>query len=775
MRRISLLAAAILAVPLAAQTDVWQIPLRGAVEYQRTTNQWTCSPLGDDARAGRHLLVRRGEQGGAEWRFRMAGSTGSDGFERPEYDDSGYSVGISPFGDNGQRTPWPGNQPFLEARCHFTLPRKLPRALVIAIDHDDLAQVWINGVPSYTGDRYLRGVFAAAPSAAVDSLRPGENLIVVRIHNTGGASFFDLALTGFDKTFRDPAQAVNLTRALDDAAVRIRNGLFPNFRSGPFLFEGQLDPTHRRMTDPGIDFRDLPAFLGFDLERVNGSGSQNGEAARIYRFGDVSWRGKVQPVDATGLQTMEFDVDTGEPAQRNDDKRFVERNVRSNLVWSHAFKGRIVVERRFDPTRGVVAAMHTRIEGRVNALAGDDAARPSEFVLDEEWTCRRVRPNRDPDFETQVSKAIQQGATKLKAELGDLDRPVLRNEPTANETYNSGRLALATLALIHAEVPHDDPVLSRAVAELRRRRFNDTYSTANAIMAMEAWYSPRGEREELRSGLIDRPRQRQIAAEDKKLIQDWVATLMSDIDTRVDTGYLLRFNYTGGPRYDHSVNQYGLLGLYSAMLCGIDVPGSVWTSAANHLIADQEKPGREIKLELTSYAQLERMRSGGTTSGPRPANVAGWSYQGPKGDGVPNPIYGSMTCAGLAGVTICLAGMRDAGIKRGDLEVAGERSLQRGFAWLAANFTLFSNAQRVHQPYYWVYYYLYGLERACELANVALINGRDWYFEGALTLIAQQQADGGWPDDHHPDEIMERTAMAVLFLKKSSAPVYTQK
>ena len=99
----------------------------------------------------------------------------------------------------------------------------------------------------------------------------------------------------------------------------------------------------------------------------------------------------------------------------------------------------------------------------------------------------------------------------------------------------------------------------------------------------------------------------------------------------------------------------------------------------------------------------------------------------------------------------------------------------QGFAWLAENFSLHSNASRVHQPYYWVYYYLYGLERACELSGVALLHGRDWYYEGALTLLELQQDDGGWPDDLHPDEIMERTAMAVLFLKKSAMPVYTSK
>ena len=758
-----------------AQVDSWQIPERGAVEYTRSTEQWSVSPQTDDARAGRRLLVRRGEQGGAVWQFRVGGAPGADGFERREFDASSWFQGHSPFGDHDQRSTWPADRPFLEARFTFGLPRRMPKAVVLCIDHDDTAVVWINGIPAYSGARFARGVYAPINEQALDALEPGPNLVAVRVQNTGGASYFDLAMTGYDRSFRDVEQPVRLTKALDDAAARIRNGLFPAFRAGPILCDGQLTRDRRQLTAPGIDFRDLPAFLGFDLERVDASGSTSGQAPRVYRFGDVIWRGKALPVDTSGLQRLEFDVKTGEPGYGRDDKRFVERYVRTANVYTHTFEGRFVIERRFDPERGVVTWMRTRIEGDVSALRGEDSGRASEFVLVEEWILKRVRKNRDGAFQDEVAAAIANGAKKLKAEIANPNKNVLKNERSGKNTYNSGRLALALLAIIHAGTPHDDPILVRGMHELRNRRFNDTYSTAHAIMAMEAWYSPRGEREELRAGLIDRPRQRQPSQTDKKLMEEWVATLLSNLDTRVDRGYLLRFNYTGAARYDHSVNQYGLLGLYSAMLCGVEVPATVWTSAANHLIADQEPSSHDIRLELTNYIQLERMRTGGTTTGPRIAGVAGWGYQAPKSQSVPNPIYGSMTCAGISGLTICLAGMRDAGLKRADLETSGERAIQRGFAWLADNFTLHSNPQRVHQPYHWVYYYLYGLERSCELSSIALINGRDWYWEGALTLLALQQDDGGWPDDHRSDEIMERTAMAVLFLKKSSAPVYTQR
>jgi hypothetical protein len=55
---------------------------------------------------------------------------------------------------------------------------------------------------------------------------------------------------------------------------------------------------------------------------------------------------------------------------------------------------------------------------------------------------------------------------------------------------------------------------------------------------------------------------------------------------------------------------------------------------------------------------------------------------------------------------------------------------------------------------------------------VALIQGRDWYFEGATVLILSQQPDGGWPGQpHHESEAIYRDAMAILFLKQSTAAV----
>ena len=104
-------------------------------------------------------------------------------------------------------------------------------------------------------------------------------------------------------------------------------------------------------------------------------------------------------------------------------------------------------------------------------------------------------------------------------------------------------LAIGLLALIKGGIAKDDEVLQRCLQELRRRTLVDTYSLGNALMALESYYQPSAEMSLLRSGSIDRPQKREVPAEDLALMQKWTDRLMTNVDTRVDPAYLLRFNF----------------------------------------------------------------------------------------------------------------------------------------------------------------------------------------------------------------------------------------
>jgi hypothetical protein len=132
-----------------------------------------------------------------------------------------------------------------------------------------------------------------------------------------------------------------------------------------------------------------------------------------------------------------------------------------------------------------------------------------------------------------------------------------------------------------------------------------------------------------------------------------------------------------------------------------------------------------------------------------------------------------MTCAGITGLAICQAALRDRGIKRPKLQDEADASRHAGFAWLAQNLTVRSNPGWIQRQQRWLFYYLYSLERAARLSGVELLQGRDWYFEGSMVLAATQNDDGSWPAELHGDEEIERAAMAVLFLRRGTAAVLT--
>ena len=104
---------------------------------------------------------------------------------------------------------------------------------------------------------------------------------------------------------------------------------------------------------------------------------------------------------------------------------------------------------------------------------------------------------------------------------------------------------------------------------------------------------------------------------------------------------------------------------------------------------------------------------------------------------------------------------------------AGSKDLYRdiavardeGYAWLLDNFSLRSNKHRLGYGFH--FYYLYGIERACELGQVALIGDRDWYFEGSVMILGMLDPRSGYL----PAGTLYSTCFAILFLKQAAPPL----
>ena len=91
-----------------------------------------------------------------------------------------------------------------------------------------------------------------------------------------------------------------------------------------------------------------------------------------------------------------------------------------------------------------------------------------------------------------------------------------------------------------------------------------------------------------------------------------------------------------------------------------------------------------------------------------------------------------------------------------------DAAVKRGMAWLSANFAPSNPTLAGQTPYYM----LYGVERIGALADKQTLGTVDWYAKGRDFIRSTQQADGSWHSQHGPEM---NTVWAVLFLVKSTA------
>lgn len=788
MQRLASVVASLTLASLACgQSMAWDIPHRGAHVFTRTTKQFEITP--PPSRLVSKVAIHNGKSHTPHsWKyFNCVAAKTPKSFEKPTFDDSGWFTGQAGFGpdlkaNKNHRTKWANA--VLCARTTCDLGRTKPKAMWFELDHDDGVRIWLNGELVVADDGYGVNRSYFVTGRALDAWKRGMNTIAVKCSQIGGVQYLDVNLRYFSRLARNHRKVADLQKAIREertAANRVKNALFGPFRPPALLLQGELDKDRQTIWKSPADLREIAWWVAMDMRCGPMGGSIKMDATRLRELGDIKIRGRASPIGTDGWQTITATVKTTkEPDAGQDNKSYLNRSVTPFV--HHGFDGKLQIRRQIEirPTGARVMRIESDLHGTITN--GKDF-KTAAGTLDqkEDWLLTATHHNQDTEFRLAVKRAITLANKKLKEQLAKPnDARLLKAEnPKANRSYHSGRLAIGLLALIKGGVPKDDPVLVSCLNELRKRTLVDTYTLGNALMALEAYYQPAGEMSLLHSGSIDRPAKRTVPKSDRALMEKWVGRLLSNIDTRVDPEYLVRFNYVGGGRYDNSLQQYGLLGLYAAHLCGIEIKASVWESAANHLLDDQQEGGQRLALDLMDYRTHTRLQfnpEGTYTTARVSGNANGWSYMSPGHGGGEANVWGSMTCAGITGLAICQAAILDnKKMKRKKLQTSANRARNDGFAWLAKNMTVRYHPGALIRQHRWHYYYLYGLERAALLSGIALIQDRDWYFEGALMLVLSQLPNGDWPAEVTGDEQIERNAMALLFLGRSTTPVLTGK
>ncbi len=292
------------------------------------------------------------------------------------------------------------------------------------------------------------------------------------------------------------------------------------------------------------------------------------------------------------------------------------------------------------------------------------------------------------------------------------------------EGFAGGQTALSLTALLHAGLDPGHPAIQRGFAALEQTDPQRTYALSCQLIAL---------------GMHDARRHRGRMEELLERLLSWQEDGLWGYPN--PDGAAPGSPYAMG-RPDLSNTQFATLALRAAERAGLDVPARVWKSLARGV------------LRMTFDTPLAE---GGSVPGfryrlPRPKE-----RDDPSARGFEVRATGSTTAAGVAILHLAREALG------GKVDASVERAIEDGLRWIDLHFDATANPKG--GP--WVEAYLYGLERVGALLNRPRLGGRDWYREGAITLLERQTANGAWislgPESS--------TSFAILFLTRASAPL----
>jgi len=330
-----------------------------------------------------------------------------------------------------------------------------------------------------------------------------------------------------------------------------------------------------------------------------------------------------------------------------------------------------------------------------------------------------VSPSRGAVTPHQIDAAIEKG----KDFLYSLQLPEGRWEKDAQrvgddhegwrkmqgDTYG-GYTALATYALLAAGESPNEPRIKAAVKFLKHCDMVGVYAVA---MRLQVWLLLPHDTTEL-----------------KAMIHKDADFLLNGINNKENAnGNVGLWDYLGkGPRVDHSVSQYGVLGLWAAQQSGaVDVGSAQWKLIEAAWRHDQQVEG-------------------------------GWRYDR---DGQETP---SMTAAGVATLFIT------ADYLHADDAIACTGSvrnpwIERGLAWIDVNYDQIGENN----------YAMYGIERIGTASGYTFFASRNWFADLSGRLVASQETDGSWNSTYPGASPLDATCFALLFLARGHAPVMMNK
>ena len=333
----------------------------------------------------------------------------------------------------------------------------------------------------------------------------------------------------------------------------------------------------------------------------------------------------------------------------------------------------------------------------------------------------------------QVQKAIEKAKDWLykqqnpKGTWERVEKPVPNGEkgnadPDARQW--GGLTSLATYALLAAEESPQAPKLQNAISFLKTAPIEGIYATG---MRCQVWLF-----------LSDDKSVRPLIERDKEFL---LRSLHQDVAHAKDNrfGFYPYYFERGKPHpadwYDHSVSQYGVLGMWALERAGAEVPIKYWQVV-------------DGAWQRAQYAD------------------GGWSYRQKFVDAAPDSAQGSetpqMTAAGIATLYITQEYLTaDLVACRGNVS---NDHIERGLRWMDKRIgEALTNGNL---------YGMYGIERIGVASGRKYFSTTNWYEVGADYLVKKQKPDGSWEGQWG---VLPDTCFALLFLVRGRAPIVFNK
>ncbi|MCS7193135.1 MAG: hypothetical protein NZ937_09170, partial [Armatimonadetes bacterium] len=151
----------------------------------------------DTFRERLQAVLPSAQRGETQWRYTT--EKPPENWMQPDFDDSGWKVGVSGFGRHGTpgsivRTEWTTSDIWL--RKKFVMPKLSPNdAVWLEVHHDEDCEIYINGKLLWREGGYLtRYKMVRLTPEQISLFREGENTIAVHCRQTVGGQFIDVGL-----------------------------------------------------------------------------------------------------------------------------------------------------------------------------------------------------------------------------------------------------------------------------------------------------------------------------------------------------------------------------------------------------------------------------------------------------------------------------------------------------------------------------------------------------------------------------------------------------